>query len=280
MLKIDSHQHFWRFDPVRDAWINDDMRAIQRDFLPEDLKLELDKHSINGCIAVQADQSEADNAFLIELAAMHPFIKGIVGWVDLQADNIEETLQFYSQYKIIKGFRHVLQGEANRALMLEPAFQRGIGFLKQFDFTYDILIFRDQLSYASKLCSNFPEQRFVLDHIAKPDIRNQSIEDWAPGIRDLALNPNVHCKVSGMVTEADWQNWKKEDFFPYLDIVFEAFGIERLMFGSDWPVCNVAGGYASMIEIVKAYLTQFPEDKQALFWGGNAARFYGIDQSI
>ncbi|MGV3704846.1 MAG: amidohydrolase family protein [Arcticibacter sp.] len=277
MFKIDSHQHFWRFDPVRDAWINEDMRAIQKDFLPEDLKKELDQQSINGCIAVQADQSEADNAFLIELAAMHPFIKGIVGWVDLQADNIEETLQFYSQYKIVKGFRHVLQGEANRALMLEPAFKRGIGHLKQFGFTYDILIFRDQLQYAAELCTLFPEQQFVLDHIAKPDIRNQVINDWAPGIRDLAKNPNVCCKVSGMVTEASWQNWKSEDFTPYLDVVFESFGIERLMFGSDWPVCNVAGGYAAMIDIVKSYLSQFPEDQQALFWGQNASTFYRID---
>lgn len=277
MLKLDSHQHFWRFDPVRDAWIDDDMRVIQRDFLPEDLKLELDKQSINGCIAVQSDQSEADNAFLIELASMHPFIKAVVGWVDLQAENIEETLQFYSQYKIMRGFRHVLQGETNRALMLEPAFMRGIGFLKQFNFTYDLLIFRDQLSYASKLCAAFPEQSFVLDHIAKPDIRNQVVHDWIPGIQELAKNPNVHCKVSGMVTEANWQGWKNEDFYPYLDVIFEAFGIERLMFGSDWPVCNVAGGYSAATDMVRSYLSQFPEDQQALFWGANAARFYGID---
>lgn len=262
---------------MRDAWIDDDMRVIQRDFLPEDLKPELDKQSIDGCIAVQSDQSEADNAFLIELASMHPFIKGVVGWVDLQAENIEETLKFYSQYKIVKGYRHVLQGETNRALMLEPAFKRGIGLLKQFGFTYDLLIFRDQLSYASELCASFPEQSFVLDHIAKPDIRNQAIHDWAPGIQELAKNPNVYCKVSGMVTEANWQNWKNEDFFPYLDVVFESFGIERLMFGSDWPVCNVAGGYTAMITILRDYLSQFPEDQQGLFWGGNAANFYGID---
>lgn len=277
MLKLDSHQHFWRFDPVRDAWIDDDMRVIQRDFLPEDLKLELEKHSINGCIAVQSDQSEADNAFLIELASMHPFIKGVVGWVDLQAENIEETLQFYSQYKIMKGFRHVLQGEANRALMLEPGFMRGIGLLKKYNFTYDILIFRDQLFYASELCSKFPEQSFVLDHIAKPDIRNQAVHDWIPGIQELAKNPNIYCKVSGMVTEANWQGWKNEDFYPYLDVVFESFGIERLMFGSDWPVCNVAGGYTAATDMVRSYLSQFPEDQQALFWGANAARFYGID---
>lgn len=277
MTKLDSHQHFWRFDPVRDAWIDEDMRVIKRDFLPEDLKIELDKQSINGCIAVQSDQSEADNAFLIELASLYPFIKGIVGWVDLQAENIEETLQFYSQYKIMKGFRHVLQGETNRALMLEPAFKRGIGLLKQFGYTYDLLIFRDQLVYASELCTAFPEQRFVLDHIAKPDIRNQVIKDWIPGIQELAKNTNVYCKVSGMVTEANWKDWKNEDFFPYLDVVFESFGIERLMFGSDWPVCNVAGGYTASVNMLKTYVSQFPEDQQALFWGGNAANFYGID---
>lgn len=277
MIKLDSHQHFWRFDPVRDAWIDDNMRAIQRDFLPEDLKPELDKQFINGCIAVQSDQSEADNAFLIELASLHPFIKGVVGWVDLQAENLEETLQFYSQYKIMKGYRHVLQGETNRALMLEPAFKRGISLLKQFGYTYDLLIFRDQLFYASELCATFPEQRFVLDHIAKPNIRNQTLQDWIPGIQELAKNPNVYCKVSGMVTEANWQNWKNEDFVPYLEVVFECFGIERLMFGSDWPVCNVAGGYTANFNMISNYVAQFTENQQALFWGGNAANFYGID---
>ncbi len=276
MFKLDSHQHFWRFDPIRYGWISEEMNLIKGDFLPDDLKPLLDKHSIDGCIAVQSDQSEADNAFLIELATVNPFIKGVVGWVDLLADNIEETLQFYSQYPIVKGFRHVLQGEKDRAFMLKPDFKRGISLLKKFNYTYDLLIFQDQLIYASELCSTFPEQKFVLDHIAKPSIKNHDLGDWAKDIYILAKNPNVHCKVSGMVNEADWKNWKEEDFLPYLDVIFEAFGINRLMFGSDWPVCNTAGGYDAVVKIVQNYISKYTEEEQSLFWGLNASNFYAI----
>ncbi|WP_069658725.1 amidohydrolase family protein [Arcticibacter eurypsychrophilus] len=276
MFKLDSHQHFWRFDPIRYGWITEEMNLIKGDFLPDDLKPLLDKHAIDGCIAVQSDQSEADNAFLIELATMNPFIKGVVGWVDLQADNIEETLQFYSQYSIVKGFRHVLQGEKDRALMLNPDFKRGIGLLNKFNYTYDLLIFQDQLIYASELCSTFPEQKFVLDHIAKPSIKNHVLGDWAKDIHILAKNPNVYCKVSGMVNEADWKNWKEDDFLPYLDLIFGAFGIKRLMFGSDWPVCNTAGGYDAVLKLVQNYTAKYTEEEQSLFWGLNASTFYAI----
>lgn len=278
MIKIDSHQHFWRYDPIRDAWINNEMQLIRQDFFPEDLKVELDKHDIDGCIAVQADQSEAENAFLIELAATNPFIKGIVGWVDLQADNVEETLEFYKQYNIVKGFRHILQNEPDRALMLRPEFKRGLSLLNKYDFTFDLLIFQDQLLYASELCQLFPSQKFILDHMAKPAIKDQKINNWETDIRTLAGNPNVFCKISGMVTESDWQNWKDADFKPYLDVAFDAFGIGRVMFGSDWPVCNVAGGYDSMISIVKSYATQFTAEEQAGFWGENASNVYRIDK--
>ncbi len=276
MQRIDAHQHFWRFDPKRDDWITDDMSVIRRDFLPEDLHPLLFENNIDGCIAVQSDQSETDNTFLLELAESNRFIKGVVGWVDLQADNIEETLEFYCRYEKLKGFRHVLQGETDRAFMLTPTFKRGIGALKRFDYSYDILIFRDQLQYAAALVREFPEQMFVLDHVAKPDIKGKIIDDWAPGIKKLAEYPNLYCKVSGMVTEADWQHWQKEDFSPYLDTVFESFGINRLMFGSDWPVCLIAGGYQKMIDIVKEYTSELTVAEQGLFWGGNAERFYKL----
>ncbi|WP_256010677.1 amidohydrolase family protein [Desertivirga xinjiangensis] len=277
MQRIDSHQHFWRFDPIRDSWINDEMSVIQRDFLPEDLSPVLKENKFDGCVAVQADQSEEQNAFLLELAAENSFIKGIVGWIDLRSENIVESLQFYKGYEMIKGFRHVLQGEADRALMLNSEFKRGIKALGNEGYTYDILIFPDQLIYVPEFVSSFPDQKFVIDHIAKPPIKGQKIEDWARDIRTLAQYEHVFCKVSGMVTEADWKNWRKEDFNPYLDVIFETFGSERLMYGSDWPVCLVAAEYKNMLSIVSDYTSALSENEQNLFWGGNASRFYGLD---
>lgn len=276
MPRIDSHQHFWIFDPVRDSWINDDMRVIQRDFLPVDLQPVLAANGMDGCVAVQADQSEEQNDFLLGLAQDNDFIKGIVGWVDLRADNIAQRLDHYSQFKLIKGFRHVLQGEEDRALMLRPAFRNGISELKKHNYTYDILIFPDQLQYVSEFVQGFPDQKFVIDHLAKPYIKDQKIDDWAKDIRAVAENDNLYCKVSGMVTEADWQNWKAEDFFPYLDVVFEAFGTNRLMFGSDWPVCQVAADYTQMKGIVEQYTAKLTANEQAKFWGDNASRFYNL----
>ncbi len=276
MLKIDSHQHFWRFDPVRDSWITDEMSVIQRDFLPPDLQPLLNQNGIDGCVAVQADQSEEQNAFLLELAAAHPFIKGIVGWIDLRAENISETLDFYKGYQTIKGFRHVLQGEQDRALMLKPEFKRGIKALGEAGYTYDILIFPDQLGYTNEFVAAFPDQKFVIDHIAKPYIKDGKIDDWKHAIKEVAMHENVYCKVSGMVTEANWQNWKELDFKPYLDSVFEAFGPGRLMFGSDWPVCNVAGGYEKAAGIVTNYTASLSENEQQLFWGKNAIEFYNL----
>jgi len=276
MQKVDSHQHFWIFDPVRDSWINDEMRVIQRDFLPAELAPVLLANGIDGCVAIQADQSEIQNEFLLDQANGNDFIKGIVGWVDLQAGNITERLAYYSQFNLIKGFRHVLQGEQDRALMLKPAFMKGIAELKKHGFTYDILIFPDQLQYVSEFVSAFPDQKFVIDHLAKPYIKDNKIDDWAKDISALAQHQNLYCKVSGMVTEADWQNWKTEDFIPYLDVVFEAFGANRLMFGSDWPVCQLAASYSEMKRVVEQYTIKLSADEQRGFWGGNAIDFYHL----
>lgn len=276
MPKIDAHQHFWFFDPVRDSWINDDMWKIRRDFLPADLEFTLREHGMDGCIAVQADQSEEQNSFLLGLTEGNDFIKGVVGWVDLQAANIEERLEHYSHTKLMKGFRHVLQGEANRALMLEPAFKKGIGLLHKYGFTYDILIFPDQLKYADKLVKEFPQQKFVLDHIAKPNIKGNKIDSWAAEIVLLAENKNVYCKISGMVTEADWGNWTNDIFIKYLDVIFKAFGTSRIMFGSDWPVCLVAANYGQVKAIVNDYVQRFSEREQEMIFGGNAVTFYNL----
>jgi len=276
MLKIDAHQHFWKFDEIRDSWISAEMAVIRRDFMPADLKPLLEANGIDGCVVVQSDQTPAENEFQLQNAADHDFIKGVVGWVDLQSEDIETELTRLSAFEKLKGFRHILQGEADRALMLKPAFLNGISKLKEFGFTYDILIFPDQLKYAAELVSLFPDQLFVLDHIAKPDIKGQILEGWEEDMRDLAKFDNVYCKVSGLVTEADWANWKPEDFKPYLDVVFEAFGPERVMYGSDWPVCLLAGSYGQVKELVNQYVSKFSDEEQGLFWGGNAIRFYNL----
>ena len=231
MLKIDAHQHFWKFDSVRDSWIDESMSVIQRDFLPEDLKPILDEAGFDGCVCIQSDQTEEENLFHIELAATNPFIKGIVGWVDLQREDIENRLQYWKQFEILKGFRHVLQGEQDRALMLKPDFCLGISKLEQFGFTYDILIFPDQLQFVPQLLNKFPNQKFVIDHLAKPYIKDKKILGWKQEIQAIANFENVYCKVSGMVTEAHWKNWNGQDFRPYLDVVFSSFGAKRLMFG-------------------------------------------------
>jgi L-fuconolactonase len=225
---------------------------------------------------VQASQSEAETDELLAHAAAHPFIKGVVGWVDLQAPDVAERLAHYRQFGVLKGFRHVLQGEADRALLLTPAFRRGIAALGPLGFTYDLLILPDQLGYARQLAADFPNQPFILDHLAKPPIKDQKIADWTRDVRALAALGNTWCKVSGLVTEADWQAWQPQDFRPYLDVVFEAFGTGRVAFGSDWPVCNVAGSYDAVVGLAHDYLAAFSEAEQAQFWGGNAADFYSL----
>ncbi|MEO8174003.1 MAG: amidohydrolase family protein [Sediminibacterium sp.] len=275
MPVIDSHQHFWKYDPVVHEWINDTMLVIRKDFLPGDLSPILQRNKIDGCVVVQVDQSEKETDFLIELAGTNPFIKAVVGWIDLRAENIKERLAHYQQHSIVKGFRHILQGE-DPAFMLQPDFLRGIAALKEFGFTYDILIFPKHFSAAIELVKQFPEQPFVIDHIAKPFIKDGLIDDWKTGMQSIAQFPNVYCKISGMVTEADWKNWKPGDFASYLDVVVESFGVNRLMYGSDWPVCLVAAAYEEVIELVKSYFSSFSSTEKEMIMGGTASRFYGL----
>ncbi|WP_235921335.1 amidohydrolase family protein [Foetidibacter luteolus] len=273
---IDAHQHFWKYDAQRHAWINEDMKNIRRDFMPEDLYPVLQQNGVDGCVLVQVDQTEEENEFQLNNAASFDFIKGVVGWVDLQAENVEERLAWYGDFKKMRGFRHILQGEADRALMLKPAFKRGISLLDKYGFTYDILIYPDQLKHALELVAEFPHQRFVIDHIAKPYIKDKKIEGWREDI--LAFKPyaNVSVKVSGMVTEAHFKGWKPQDFTPYLDTVVEAFGTQRIMYGSDWPVCLAAASYGQMMAIVKDYFASFSKSEQAAVFGGNATQFYQL----
>lgn len=273
--RIDAHQHFWIFDPVRDSWIDETMQEIQRDFLPEDLLPLLEKNKFSGCVAVQASQTEEETNFLVALAAKNDFIKGVVGWVDLRDKNIEERLNHFSGHKIIKGFRHVVQGEPDD-FMLRKDFQNGIAALKQFKYTYDILIFHRQLPAAINLINHFADQPFVIDHIAKPDIKSGDILSWKKGIQEISKAENVWCKISGMVTEADWKNWKAEDLKPYLEVVFENFSADKLMYGSDWPVSNVASDYTEVVHTLENYISQLSLPDQNKIWHENAASFYNL----
>ena len=275
MEKVDAHQHFWKFDPLRDNWITEEMEAIRHDFLPHDLKPLMDANGLNSCIAVQADQSENETDFLLSLASENEFIKGVVGWIDLCADTIHERLEHYSQFPKLKGFRHILQAEPIE-FILKPEFQRGITALQVYGFTYDILIYPQHLPVIPDLIRGGNEQKFILDHLAKPNIKNGTSATWAADLKKLAFHKNVFCKLSGMVTEADHKTWKKEDIYPYMDKVLEFFGPERLLFGSDWPVCRLAASYGQVCDLMNAYLERLTIHEQELIWGKNAALFYQL----
>lgn len=275
-MVIDSHQHFWVYDEERDSWITPEMEKIRKNFLPADLEPVLKANGVDGCVAVQADQSNQETEFLLQMAESNDFIKGVVGWIDLRAKNLYDRLEVCSQFEKLKGFRHVVQGEPD-GFLEQPDFIKGVRQLTAFNFTYDILVYPTQLEASYIFAKQLPNVRFVLDHIAKPYIKKGEIEGWAKDIKKLAELPNVSCKVSGMVTEADWYNWKNEDFTPYLDIVFEAFGANRVLFGSDWPVCLVAAEYGSMKDILATYVAKLSKDEQKKIWGDNAVKFYSLD---
>lgn len=276
MLKIDSHQHFWKYNDSMSDWITPEMAVLRRDFMPQDLEPVLKESGIEGCVVVQVNQNREENLFQLDNAKHHDFIKGVVGWVDLQAADIDDQLKDLSGNQKLKGFRHILQGEEDRALMLKPDFLRGMKALATYNFSYDILIYPDQLQYIPELVEKFPNQRFVIDHIAKPDIKQGKLKTWSEGIKTLRNYDNLYCKVSGVITEADWSSWHSEDFDRYLDVVFETFSPKRLMFGSDWPVCLVAGQYKDVVSIAERYIAKLTTNEQSLFWGGNAKTFYNL----
>ncbi len=272
---IDSHVHFWKYDKQRDAWITNDMKILQQNYLPEHFSLTAKRNEVEGVIAVQAHQSELETHFLVELSKTHPIIKGVVGWIDLRADNLEERLLYFSQYPIIKGWRHIVQAEPNDFLLRED-FQRGISCLAKYNYTYDILIYPKQLSAALSFVQKFPDQKLMIDHCAKPEIKNKNIDDWKLKLKEIAKHPNVYCKLSGLFTEASWKEWSPADFYPYLDIVFEAFGTNRLIYGSDWPVILLSGIYVQWKSLIEKYLENFSlEDKEKIL-GLNANEFYKL----
>lgn len=272
---VDAHQHFWKFDPIRDAWITNEMQVLRRDFSADDLAVLLRKNAIDGCVAVQADQSENETHFLLDIAQKSPIVKGVVGWVDLRAGNLEDRLKYFSQFPLLKGFRHIVQGQP-AGFMDDPTFRRGVSLLSNHKFTYDLLIYHYQLPEAIRFVSSITEVPVVLDHIAKPSIATGELDVWAKDIRALAALPNVYCKLSGMITEANWKKWKPADFTPYLDVVMEAFTPSRLMYGSDWPVCLLSGSYEEQLSIVKTYVSSLSASEREAIMGGNAIKFYNI----
>ena len=275
-MVIDSHQHFWKYEPVKHDWIDDEMSVIRRDFSPSDLTKVYQENSIDGCVAVQADQTLEETDFLIDLASNNNFIKGIVGWVDLRAENIEKVLEKYSTSKILKGFRHVVQGEPDHNFLLRPNFSRGISLLEKYNFTYDILVFPHQLGSVLEFVKKFPNQKFVIDHIAKPYIKDGYFEGWATMMTAIGKHENVSCKMSGMVTEADYNKWTPEQIHPYMNTVLEAFGSKRILFGSDWPVCLVAGNYSKIKKLTTDFISEFSQIEQNSIMGNNAIEFYNL----
>ena len=272
---VDSHVHFWIYDKKRNAWITDNMKILKQDYLPENITQSLRRNDVDGCVAVQASPTEYETLFLIELAKTHSIIKGVVGWIDLQNENIEERLEYFSEYPTIKGWRHVVQSEPNDFLLRED-FQRGIRALGKYDCTYDILIYHHQLKPALDFVSKFPEQKFIIDHCAKPDIKTKNIDEWSRLMKEMANHENVHCKISGLLTETSWKAWSAKDFYPYLDLVFEAFGTDRLLFGSDWPVMLLSGIYVQWKSLLEKYMENHTEEDRLKVFGENAMKFYNL----
>lgn len=274
-MKIDAHQHFWQYKPKRDQWITDEMSVIRADFLPQDLKPHLDKNSIDGCVAVQADQSMSETYFLLDLADKYPFIKGVVGWMDLGSKSPEILLEQLKKYHRLVGFRHVLEGESD-GFMIQPDFVRGVKTLSQYGYTYDILIKERQMLETLHFLDLLPEMKLVVDHCAKPNIDSGNPKDWIDPLIQMADFPHVSIKLSGLTTEAEWGKWHAEDLMPYIEAVIDIFGVNRVMFGSDWPVCLLSGDYDNFYTVLKRVLDQLDEEDQTKILGRNAVQFYQL----
>jgi L-fuconolactonase len=276
-MRIDSHQHFWKYNDLDFGWISKRMSLLKRDFLPGDLKIELPGIKFDGSIAVQARQSLAETEFLLHLSEENDFIKGVVGWVDLKGSDLETQLTRFCKHTKFKGVRHVIHDEPDDKFILNESFKSGISLLKKYQLTYDILVFPKHLTCVLQLVGEFPDQNFVIDHLAKPDIKNNRMRDWQSNIIKIAKHPNVMCKLSGMVTEAVWNEWNEHEFAPYLDTVFETFGEDRLMIGSDWPVCLIAArDYKQVMDVVMNYIKKKGKETENKVLGLNAVQFYKL----
>jgi len=278
-MRLDSHQHFWIYNDDDYVWMNDQMNALRRDYLPDQLWAKLQVIGFDGSIAVQARQSVAETAWLLELADRYPFIRGVVGWVDFESEALDRQLQQYGAHPLLKGVRELIHDMPDVNYASNDVHVRAMEKLARFNLTYDLLLKPPHIRPATELVRRFPDQPFVVDHIAKPDIAAGKRSPWQQDIESLARFDNVCCKLSGMVTEARWQRWQPDDFHPYLDIMLEAFGPRRLMIGSDWPVCTLSGPYEEVMRIVIDYIDSMAGDERAAILGGTCARFYGVTET-
>jgi len=271
---VDAHQHFWQYNPREYDWIDDGMAVLRRDFMPADLAPHMEQAGVDATIAVQTRQTTEETDWLLRLSGTHSFIAGVVGWVDLRADDVEARVEQLRDQPRLSGIRHIVQSEPDDQFLLDAAFGRGVAALGQAGLPYDILIYPRHLPVAAEFIARFPSQTFVLDHLAKPEIRTGSIDEWARDLRRLAGAPNLWCKLSGLVTEADWHTWTPAQIRPYLDVAFDCFGPGRLIAGSDWPVCTLASDYSRTMALVRDYLGAFTSQEREAVLGGNAQNVY------
>ena len=275
-MKIDAHQHFWKYNSTDYVWMSDKHSPLKRDFLPEDLSPLLEQTGFQGSIAVQARQMREETEWLLSLTESSDTIKGVVGWLDIQSPAFGVELRQFASHPKLVGVRHLVHDEPDDNFIKRDGFLRGISLLREHGLTYDLLLFPKHIPVAIEVVDMFPDQPFVIDHIAKPFIRDGLLSPWKEDMLEIGKRKNVWCKVSGMVTEAVWHGWKREDFLPYLDVVFEAFGPGRIMVGSDWPVCTLSGPYQEVMSIVISYVEQLDTREQDMVLGGSCAAFYGI----
>lgn len=274
-MRIDSHQHFWKYDPTKQGWIDSTMGAIKQDFLPENLFPELVAHDLDGSVVVQAEESFRETAWLLDLCSEEEKIKGVIGWADLSSDDLDRDLDQFAASEKLKGYREVLQAKSP-SYFLKPEFIRGLTKIGKRGYSYDLLVFSSQLEEATELIKRSPEQPIVIDHLAKPNIKLGTWRDWKKSMSLLSEREYIFCKLSGMITEADWKSWKADDLRPYLEICLELFGPNRLMFGSDWPVCLLAGTYSEVVKIIEDFVSPLSPDEKELIWGKTACNFYNI----
>ncbi len=273
---IDAHHHLWRYSEEAYPWITDGMDVLKRDFLPADIATEVRANNIDGCIVVQAQQTLDETYALLEYADTHRFLRGVVGWAPISCTTFQSILEELCTHPKLRGLRHVVQDEPDENFILREDFNVGIDRLAKENLAYDVLIFAKHLPQTIAFVDRHPQQMFVLDHIGKPPIAKRVLSPWKENLRDLARRENVYCKLSGLLTEANWNDWKEEDFQPYVETVMEAFGPTRIMMGSDWPVCLLAGSYSRWMQLVNKWIFSLSTDEQDRILGGTAVEVYRL----